>query len=77
MITAREYVSNKYPELPIYLLGFSLGSFIVRTNADLSPYKKRNPDWYGKSVCYSDEIYDLLFGTYEKNSKANRKSTGC
>ena len=40
MITAREYVSNKYPELPIYLLGFSLGSFIVRTNADLSPYKK-------------------------------------
>ena len=40
MITAREYVSNKYPELPISLLVFSLGSFIVRTNADLSPYKQ-------------------------------------
>lgn len=31
---------RKYPNLPIYLLGFSLGSFIVRTNADLTPYKK-------------------------------------
>lgn len=40
MVSAREYVVRKYPNLPIYLLGFSLGSFIVRTNADLTPYKK-------------------------------------
>ena len=40
MVSAREYVARKYPDLPIYLLGFSLGSFIVRTNADLTPYKK-------------------------------------
>ena len=40
MVSAREYVSRKYPNLPIYLLGFSLGSFIVRTNPDLTPYKK-------------------------------------
>ena len=40
MVSAREYVARKYPNLPIYLLGFSLGSFIVRTNPDLTPYKK-------------------------------------
>ena len=40
MVSAREYVSRKYPNLPIYLLGFSLGSFIVRTTHDLTPYKK-------------------------------------
>lgn len=40
MVSAREYIARKYPDLPIYLLGFSLGSFIVRTNADLTPYKK-------------------------------------
>lgn len=40
MVSAREYVARKYPNLPIYLLGFSLGSFIVRTTHDLTPYKK-------------------------------------
>lgn len=89
MITARKYVSNKYPELPISLLVFSLGSFIVRTNADLSPYKKeiligtgaqsaflmrimRTWIWkkYTKRMsCASDEIYDLMFGTYSKKFK--------
>lgn len=89
MKTAREYVSNKYPELPIYLLGFSLGSFIVRTNADLSPYKKEilvgtgnlsailmkamrkmiNKKYVKRMSSASDEIYDLLFGTYEKKFK--------
>lgn len=89
MITAREYVSNKYPELPIYLLGFSLGSFIVRTNADLFPYKKEilvgtgnqsailmkamrkmiNKKYVKRMSSASDEIYDLLFGTYEKKFK--------
>lgn len=38
--TVREYVHNMYPRLPIYIIGFSLGSFIVRSMDDLSPYKK-------------------------------------
>ena len=40
MIRTREYVSRKFPEADIFLLGFSLGSFIVRTADDLSAYKK-------------------------------------
>lgn len=40
MNRTREYVSKKYPKTDIYLLGFSLGSFIVRTEDDLSAYKK-------------------------------------
>lgn len=38
--TVREYVHNMHPELPIYIIGFSLGSFIVRSMNDLSPYRK-------------------------------------
>lgn len=40
MVKTRIYVTKKYPHLNVYLLGFSLGSFIVRTNADLTYYKK-------------------------------------
>lgn len=28
--TTRQYICGQYPELPIYILGFSLGSFVVR-----------------------------------------------
>ena len=85
MVSAREYVARKYPNLPIYLLGFSLGSFIVRTTHDLTPYKKEiligtgaqsaflmriMRTWIGKRMsCTSDEIYDLMFGTYSKKFK--------
>lgn len=89
MVSAREYVARKYPDLPIYLLGFSLGSFIVRTNADLTSYKKEiligtgaqsaflmkimrtwiGKKYTGKMSCASDEIYDLMFGTYGKKFK--------
>ena len=37
---AREYVQEKYPGLPVYILGFSLGSYVVRTMSSLLPYKK-------------------------------------
>lgn len=40
MVKTRIHVTKKYPHLNVYLLGFSLGSFIVRTNADLTYYKK-------------------------------------
>lgn len=36
----REYVQEKYPGLPVYILGFSLGSYVVRTMGSLLPYKK-------------------------------------
>ena len=55
MVSAREYVVRKYPNLPIYLLGFSLGSFIVRTNADLTPYKS-NPDRCRCAVALPDAV---------------------
>ena len=60
MVSAREYVVRKYPNLPIYLLGFSLGSFIVTWIG-----KK----YTGKMSCASDKIYDLMFGTYGKKFK--------
>ena len=89
MVSAREYVARKYPNLPIYLLGFSLGSFIVRTNPDLTPYKKEiligtgaqsaflmrimrtwiEKKYTGRMSCASDEIHDLMFGTYGKKFK--------
>lgn len=40
MVKTRMYVTEKYPHLDVYLLGFSMGSFIVRTNPDLTYYKK-------------------------------------
>ena len=40
MSRTRKYVSRKFPETDIFLLGFSLGSFIVRTADNLSAYKK-------------------------------------
>ena len=36
----RAYVQEKYPYLPVYILGFSLGSYVVRTMGSLLPYKK-------------------------------------
>ena len=89
MVSAREYVARKYPNLPIYLLGFSLGSFIIRTNPDLTPYKKEiligtgaqsaflmrimrtwiEKKYTGRMSCASDEIHDLMFGTYGKKFK--------
>lgn len=38
----REHVMQKYPGLPVYLLGFSLGSFIVRSmkKGDIKKYSK-------------------------------------
>ena len=32
--------TEKYPGLPVYILGFSLGSYAVRTMGSLLPYKK-------------------------------------
>lgn len=38
--TVRNEVIQKYPNLPVYLLGFSLGSFVVRTMPTLDGYEK-------------------------------------
>ena len=53
----RAYVQEKYPYLPVYILGFSLGSYVVRTMGSLLPYKKGNPDWNGRPAGDADEIY--------------------
>ena len=83
---AREYVQEKYPGLPVYILGFSLGSYVVRTMGSLLPYKKEiligtgdqqemlmklmqkkiSKKYAGKMAYISDDIGELLFGSYAK-----------
>lgn len=83
---AREYVQEKYPGLPVYILGFSLGSYVVRTMGSLFPYKKEiligtgdqqemlmklmqkkiSKKYAGKMAYISDDIKELLFGSYAK-----------
>lgn len=83
---AREYVQEKYPGLPVYILGFSLGSYAVRTMGSLLPYKKEiligtgdqqemlmklmqkkiSKKYAGKMAYISDDIKELLFGSYAK-----------
>ena len=83
---AREYVQEKYPGLPVYILGFSLGSYVVRTMSSLLPYKKEiligtgdqpemlmklmqkkiSKKYAGKMAYISDDIKELLFGSYAK-----------
>lgn len=39
-INVRNHITKIYPDLPVYIVGFSLGSFIVRSMPDLSAYNK-------------------------------------
>lgn len=39
-VHVREYAQKTYPDLPIYLIGFSLGSFVVRSMQDIRAYEK-------------------------------------
>lgn len=36
----RDYITHKYPSLPLFIVGFSLGSFIVRSLNNLDCYEK-------------------------------------
>lgn len=47
----RKHVEKSYPGLPVYLLGFSLGSFIVRCMLDISDYEKEILIGTGNQPC--------------------------
>lgn len=90
----REYVQEKYPYLPVYILGFSLGSYVVRTMGSLLPYKKEiligtgdqpemlmkfmqkkiSKKYAGKMAYISDDIGELLFGSYAKKFPGKPKN---
>ena len=60
MITAREYVSNKYPELPISLLAFFSRFLYCKDKCRSVPLQKRDSDWYRSAVRFPDEDNENL-----------------